>query len=544
MRTSDLHHERHELHRLVAALALVLCICVAGRAADASAATSPAVDLRLDFETGDGSQFSGFECPHPGTQFGVYDETSTSHPTPRQGRFAARFSETAADVWPGNDMVRCLGARYDSGESAGDDRYYALSVYIPATGLSDNLLWELHHPSSLYNLPGCGVAPLALVVRNGRLAFRIATGNCTVGSGYAYWQPGIELPGLQSLPRSTWVDVVMHVVFSEHDDGRVELWYRTGTGAFPALPQLARYGIPTMPRADSAGVHDVTLYTELGLYPGRTGYASSDSVYLDGYRRGSSLEAVLAEFPDAGAAATASDAPPSETPPAGVADPEPPAALAAPAISGTPVPDHALTASTGTWSGEPAAYTYQWQWSRDRRSTWRDVTGATRPDLDITRAFIGAEVRVVVTAANASGSESAASASVSAVATALVAPSALVPPLLSGTPVEGEALTASSGVWAGEPAAFAYRWQWSRDEGHTWLDVSGATQARLDVTPAFIGGMLRVIVTGFNAAGAATAASEPVSPETARRRVVCRTPWAPNPAQRRDDDRVFLHDDW
>lgn len=318
MRTSDLHHERHELHRLVAALALVLCICVAGRAADASAATSPAVDLRLDFETGDGSQFSGFECPHPGTQFGVYDETSTSHPTPRQGRFAARFSETAADVWPGNDMVRCLGARYDSGESAGDDRYYALSVYIPATGLSDNLLWELHHPSSLYNLPGCGVAPLALVVRNGRLAFRIATGNCTVGSGYAYWQPGIELPGLQSLPRSTWVDVVMHVVFSEHDDGRVELWYRTGTGAFPALPQLARYGIPTMPRADSAGVHDVTLYTELGLYPGRTGYASSDSVYLDGYRRGSSLEAVLAEFPDAGAAATASDAPPSETPPPGL----------------------------------------------------------------------------------------------------------------------------------------------------------------------------------------------------------------------------------
>ena len=121
---------------------------------------------------------------------------------------------------------------------------------------------------------------------------------------------------------------------------------------------------------------------------------------------------------------------------------------------------------------------------------------------------------MIVTAANASGSESAASASVSPVATALVAPSALVPPLLSGTPVEGEALTASSGVWAGEPAGFAYRWQWSRDEGHTWLDVSGATQARLDVTPAFIGGTLRVVVTGFNAAGAGTAASEPVSPET------------------------------
>jgi hypothetical protein len=543
MRTSELHHERHELQRLVAALVLVLCICVSGSVAGASAATKPGIDLRLDFETGDGSQFSGFECPHPGIQFGVYDGSSTSDPAPRQGRFAARFSESAADVWPGNDMVRCLGARYDSGESAGDDRYYALSVYIPAAGMSDNLLWELHHPSSVYNLPGCGVAPLALVVRNGRLAFRIATGNCTVGSGYAYWQPGIELPGLQSLPRSTWVDVVMHIVFSERD-GRVELWYRTGTEAFPALPQLARYGIPTLPFADSAGVHDVTLYTELGLYPGRTGYASSDSVYLDGYRRGSSMDAVLAEFPGAGAAATPPDAAASETPLPGVADPEPPAALTAPAISGTAVAGHVLTASTGTWSGESAAYTYQWQWSRDRHSTWRDVTGATQPDFDITPLFVGAEVRVIVTAANASGSESAASAPVSPVAAALAAPSALVPPVLSGTPVEGEALTASSGVWAGDPTGFAYQWQWSRDEGGTWFDVPGATQARLDVAAAFIGGRLRVVVTGLNAAGSGTAASEPVLPESARRGVACRRPWAPTRAQRRDDDHVFLHDDW
>ena len=125
---------------------------------------------------------------------------------------------------------------------------------------------------------------------------RISTGNCTVGTGFAYWDPDIAISGLTSVPRSTWIDFVVHLVFSE-SDGTVEVWHRTGSGSFPATPQLARYGIPTLPYADSARIHGVSLYTEMGLYAGRAGYGGSDTVYLDGYRRGTSMAAVLAEFP-------------------------------------------------------------------------------------------------------------------------------------------------------------------------------------------------------------------------------------------------------
>ena len=156
--------------------------------------------MRLDFESGNSAQFSSWECPHPATQLEVYSAAKPGYPAPRQGTYAARISETGADVWAGNNVVRCLGARYDSGEQQGKDYYYGFSLYVPAAGLSDNLLWELHHPASLYNLSGCAVAPLALHARNGSLMFRIATGNCTVGSGYAYWNPNITIPGLETTP--------------------------------------------------------------------------------------------------------------------------------------------------------------------------------------------------------------------------------------------------------------------------------------------------------------------------------------------------------
>src|SRR6185437_11311238 len=117
------------------------------------------------------------------------------------GGHAARFNITGADVWSGNGTVRCLAAKYDTGETTGMDSYFHLSVYIPSPGISSNLIWELHHPSSLYNLSKCGVAPLAITTDGTRLQFRIATGNCTVGSGWSHWESAIPIPGLIPYPK-------------------------------------------------------------------------------------------------------------------------------------------------------------------------------------------------------------------------------------------------------------------------------------------------------------------------------------------------------
>ena len=386
---------------VLAAVAFAAVLVLGGVAAVGGAAptvvTASGIDLRLDFETGDTSQFSGLECPDPRSQLEVYGDGS-GYPSPRQGRYAARFSETARDVWAGNGLVRCLAARYDTGESEGDDYYYAFSVAVPASGLGDNLLWELHHPGSLYRLPGCGVAPLALIAKSGGLRFRIATGNCTVGSGYSYWDPDISIPGLAAAPRATWVDLVVHVTFSE-SDGSVEVWHRSGAGPFPLAPQLARRGIPTLPYADSAGVRGVSLYTELGLYTGSTGYSGSDTVFLDGYRRGTSLAAVLAEFPNG----TAPAAPSPAVVAVGASSSGRPGVGGI--VAGTPTsqPGSSLPTivqsiqggqtlrGTVTWTAEPSSRVKQVVFAMDgNRTSVLDVSPPYSLSLDTTRLANGA----------------------------------------------------------------------------------------------------------------------------------------------------------
>ena len=386
---------------VVTAIACAAVLALAGITAVGGAATTAGtasgIDLRLDFETGDTSQFSGLECPDPQTQLEVYRDGS-GYPSPRQGRYAARFSETARDVWAGNGLVRCLAARYDTGESAGDDYYYAFSLAVPASGLGDNLLWELHHPGSLYRLPGCGVAPLALIAKSGGLRFRIATGNCTVGSGYSYWDPDISIPGLAVAPRATWVDLVVHVSFSE-SNGSVEVWHRTGAGPFPLAPQLARHGIPTLPYADSAGVHGVSLYTELGLYTGSAAYSGSDTVYLDGYRRGTSLAAVLAEFPNGAAtpgaspAVVAASAPISGRPGSGgtVAGTASSRPGSVPPTIVQSIQGGQTLRGTVTWTAEPSTRVKQVVFAMDdNRTSVLDVSPPYSLSLDSTRFANGA----------------------------------------------------------------------------------------------------------------------------------------------------------
>jgi len=254
--------------------------------APTTTAPSGTVDETLDWETGNTSQTTGLECPSQSNDFAL-----VTSPT-RQGSYAARFHlDSSSGLW-NNGTPRCLATLYNSGETTGDDYYYALSVYLPAQ-ISPELLWELHHPSSLYNLSGCGVAPFAIQTNSsGGFEFRVSTGNCTVGQGYSYWEPHIPIPNLTSQPVGRWVDFVVHIRFAEDNTGVVEVWSRVQGDPWPSSPAIARYGIPTLPYCNTCGIHNVSLYTEMGLYPGRTGFSSSDSVILDGFRRGSSFTAV------------------------------------------------------------------------------------------------------------------------------------------------------------------------------------------------------------------------------------------------------------
>jgi hypothetical protein len=234
------------------------------------------------FESGT-EPFPNVECPHPAMQF----ERVTS--PVREGRYAARFSVTADDVWA-NGSVRCMVGNYHSGETVGGDYYYRLSIFIPSAGLSRNLIWELHHPQSLYSISGpCSVAPHALLTDGTRLVYRLFAGNC-IGSRYST-QLVVSLPHLNPYPRDVWIDFVFHIKFEESPTGLVEIYYRTGSKRWPAKPLVVRRKVPTMPYSDANDVHGVQLYMMLGLYPGYAGYTGNDSIYIDDVRRETSLAA-------------------------------------------------------------------------------------------------------------------------------------------------------------------------------------------------------------------------------------------------------------
>jgi len=91
---------------------------------------------------------------------------------------------------------------------------------------------------------------------------------------------------------------------------------------------------------------------------------------------------------------------------------------APPSISGNPQEDSTLTASAGSWSGNPAPhFAYQWQRCIGTGGGCGDIAGATATTYKLTSADVGHTLRVNVTATNSNGSAVATTAE-----TALIAP--------------------------------------------------------------------------------------------------------------------------
>jgi hypothetical protein len=84
----------------------------------------------------------------------------------------------------------------------------------------------------------------------------------------------------------------------------------------------------------------------------------------------------------------------------------------APAVTGTAAVGQVLTASTGTWTGTPTSYTYQW--SRNGTA----ISGATSSSYTVGSADTGDTITVAVTATNATGSATATSAATATVTAA------------------------------------------------------------------------------------------------------------------------------
>lgn len=85
-------------------------------------------------------------------------------------------------------------------------------------------------------------------------------------------------------------------------------------------------------------------------------------------------------------------------------------------------------------------------------------------------------------------------------------PTNSVAPSISGTPTQGQTLTAANGTWAGTPSPTLTR-QWLR--GTT--PISGATGATYVVQAGDVGSVIRLQVTGTNTWGALSVNSNPTA---------------------------------
>jgi hypothetical protein len=194
-----------------------------------------------------------------------------------------------------------------------------------------------------------------------------------------------------------------------------------------------------------------------------------------------------------------------------------PGNTAGPTISGTAKVGSTLTVSTGTWTGSPTTYAYQWQ--RCSSASCADVTGATQKTYLVSSADVGRSLRAVVTATNADGLSTANSSKTEVVPAVSGAPANTAKPSISGDAVVGESLDADTGQWSNNPTSYRYQWLRCDDTGTYCFAIDGATGSSYGVRTADIYERLRVTVTARNASGITTAQSaaspvvQPVAPE-------------------------------
>jgi peptidoglycan/xylan/chitin deacetylase (PgdA/CDA1 family) len=196
------------------------------------------------------------------------------------------------------------------------------------------------------------------------------------------------------------------------------------------------------------------------------------------------------------------------------AKPTKPVNTALPTITGTAQEGQTLTGSTGSWSGSPTSYAYQWRRCKTS-SACADISGATAPTYTAVAADVGSTLRLVVTATNTAGSTAATSNPTATVAGAVAAPKNTALPAISGIAQQGQTLTGSTGSWSGSPTSYAYQWSRCNVNGKGCANIASANDQTYLVAAGDIGFTIRVSVTATNDGGSGTATSNQTSLVTA-----------------------------
>lgn len=183
----------------------------------------------------------------------------------------------------------------------------------------------------------------------------------------------------------------------------------------------------------------------------------------------------------------------------------PPTSTLAPSIDGDVEVGETLTASSGTWEGtEPISLAYQWSRCDPDGNACDEIPDATASIYLPGRADVGHTLRVVVTAGNVAGEQSATSAATGEVPA--IAPTSTRPPAIDGDDVDGATLHADDGTFDAEPAPTTVR-AWERCDETSCTQVADASGPTYTLGADDIGTTIQLAVTARNRAGEITVRS-------------------------------------
>jgi hypothetical protein len=185
-------------------------------------------------------------------------------------------------------------------------------------------------------------------------------------------------------------------------------------------------------------------------------------------------------------------------------DPTIPVNSLAPSVTGIARTGETLSASTGTWSGTPTAYAYQWKRSLTSNGSYSDIPTATSSTYLVPESDVGYYIKAAVVASNVAGSSSAVLSSQTSVVVD-IAPTNTAIPVITGIARTGATLTASNGSWTGSPTSYTYQWKRAATSGGTYSNIGLATSRAYELTDTDIGKYIKVAVTAANGVGASTA---------------------------------------
>jgi hypothetical protein len=181
-----------------------------------------------------------------------------------------------------------------------------------------------------------------------------------------------------------------------------------------------------------------------------------------------------------------------------------PGNTAAPAVTGNLAVNQLLTSTTGTWSGGPTDYSYQWQRCSAGGTACVDIPSATASTYVLTNADGGHTLRSTVSATNANGASPYAASATTAMIVPF--PAATGSPVISGVAAVGRALATTDGTW-NTAVTLTYQWERCAANGSGCGAIAGATTNTYAVDTADAGHTLRAVVTATDSAGATSATS-------------------------------------